>query len=197
MRTAAPATLPLFRSDLQARLLAVLLAPGAEPLTAAELRERLGASPASLHRELERLTGAGIVEAESVGRTLRHRAAPDSPLVGPLRELVRRTLGVEAVLARDLAALDGIEAAAIYGSWARGAITPRSDIDVLIVGDVEPAAAYDAVREAERLSGREVDVRVYAADDLRRRAADGSTFIGEVLTHDLTPLVGDVRAVLA
>ena len=98
----------------------MLLAPGVEPLTTTELRERLGASGASLHRELERLTNAGIVESETIGRAKRHRAAPDSPLSAPLRDLVLRTMGVEADLARRFAALDGVEAAAIYGSWRAG-----------------------------------------------------------------------------
>jgi predicted nucleotidyltransferase len=192
MRTAAPPALPIFRSDLQARLLAVLLAPDAQPATASELRGRLGASAASLHRELERLSGAGIVEVERVGRTRRFRAARASPLVEPLRALVSRTIGVETELADALGRVPGVEAAAIYGSWARGAITPSSDIDVLVVGRAEAGEVYDAVHEAERLSGRDVDVRVFTADELRERAASGSAFLADVMSGPLTPLVGDL-----
>lgn len=197
MRTTAPVSLPIFRSDLQARLLAVLLASDARPMTTVELRATLGASSTSLHTELTRLTAAGIVESESVGRAKRYRAATDSPLVRPLRQLLDRTLGIERQLATALAGVQGVDAAAIYGSWARGEISPRSDIDVIVVGDADPGTIYDAVHEAELLSGRDIDVRVYRADELRTRVTEGSAFLGEVLAGKLTPLVGDVRAAVS
>jgi DNA-binding transcriptional ArsR family regulator len=99
MRTKSPDRLPLFRSDLQARLLAALvLAPGQER-SAAELLEQVGGSRAGLNQELRRLLDAGILERRSVGRAMLYRAAQDSPLVPALRELLERTVGVETELA--------------------------------------------------------------------------------------------------
>lgn len=193
MRTSAPALLPIFRSELQARMLAELLREPVRFESASELRAATGGSQASVHRELQRLLAAGIVEAEHVGRTIRYRVAEDSPLAAPLRMLIERTLGAETLLRESLASVDGVEAAAIYGSWARGDVTPTSDVDVLVVGDATPGDVYEAVREPERISGRSIDVRVYGREELRRRRGEGSTFLDEVLQGELTPLVGDVR----
>jgi predicted nucleotidyltransferase len=192
MRTRAPALIPLFRSDLQARLLAALLL-GAEELTAADLQERLEASRSGLHQELRRLVDAGVLERRTVGRTALYRPATDSPIVGPLTELVQRTMGVEAELRRQLAAVPGVEAAAIYGSWAAGTkIAPLSDVDVLVIGDPDPDALERSAREVERLSGREVNITLYGRADWLERLERGSGFAATVLERPLIHLRGDI-----
>jgi predicted nucleotidyltransferase len=192
MRSEAPPLLPIFRSDLQARLLAALLLGDEPQLTTRDLRERTGGTPASLHRELSRLERAGLVEHETIGRANRYRAATASPLHGPLTELLRRTLGVEALLSRRLSAIEGIEGAAIFGSWAEGSAAEGSDVDLLVVGDVERDALLAAVRSVESETAREIDVTAYRRDEFDRRRTEGSGFLRTVLGGPLIQLIGEV-----
>lgn len=192
MRTQAPPLLPIFRSDLQARVLAALLLDDEPRLTTSELRERTGATPASLHRELKRLEGAGLIEHEAIGRANRYQAATDSPLHEPLVELLRRTLGVEPLLSERLAAVDGVETAAIFGSWAAGTATDGSDIDLLVIGDVDRDALLAAVRAVEDVAAREIDVTAYRREEFDRRVEAGSGFLRTVLRGPLIELVGKV-----
>lgn len=193
MRTAAPATLPLFRSELQAELLATLLLDAREGLTIRELGDRTAANRSSVHRELDRLVRAGILERETTGRTGVYRVA-ESPLKEPLRTLVERTVGVEHELARRLERQAGVEAAAIYGSWASGGISPTSDIDVLVVGSATLDDLLAVLRPLERRVGREINLKLYAPQELRDRLAEGSGFLHTVLSRPLRPLVGDLPA---
>ena len=94
MRTSTPALMPIFRSELQLRLIALLLEHERES-TAAELASMLAAAPPSLHRELHRLLDAGLIKRRAVGRTQLYSGAPDSPVYAALRELTERTVGVE------------------------------------------------------------------------------------------------------
>ena len=190
MRTTGPPLLPLFRSDLQARVLATLLLGDGEGIATPELGRRTGAAPASLHRELRRLEDAGLIEHDRIGRTKRYRAARSSPIHAPLRQLVERTLGVEPLLRSRLERLPGVDAAAIFGSWAAGSVGPDSDIDLLVVGDVDRDALLAAAREVEELAGRAVNVSAYRPDEFERRRADRSGFIATVLDRPLLPLVG-------
>jgi predicted nucleotidyltransferase len=192
VRTNTIRSLPIFRSELQARLLALLLPTPERRWTASELQRRLGAVQQTLNNELRRLVSSGLLEVETVGRTKLYSAATASPLYEPLRELVERTLGVEEVLRTRLAEIDGVEAAALFGSWASGKrIRPASDIDLLVIGDVDFDRVSDALREAEEIAGREIHLTLYTRDELRDKLASGSGFVKNILHGELEPLIGD------
>jgi predicted nucleotidyltransferase/biotin operon repressor len=192
MRTQPPELLPLFRSDLQARLLAALLLTGDDEVSPAELQERLGASRSGINKELRRLRAAGIVEQRTVGRSGIYRVATESPLVPPLRALVERTLGVEAALRSRLAGVPGVTAAAIYGSWAQGQVRPTSDVDVLVIGSPDADELERAVGEVERQAAREVNLSIYTPEDWSSRVASDSGFVHTVLDRPLVELVGRI-----
>lgn len=95
MRTGTPDLLPLFRSEFQVRLLALLVLQPDRAWTVPELAERFGAPVSSVHRELGRAERAGIIERHTGSRPHTFRAAEGSPLYQPLADLLRLTLGVE------------------------------------------------------------------------------------------------------
>lgn len=68
MRTSAPLLAPVFRSEGQARLLAVLLL-GDEELSISDVAERALLAYPTAHREVARLLEAGILTEREVGRS--------------------------------------------------------------------------------------------------------------------------------
>src|SRR6266702_1326653 len=113
------AALPLFRSELQLRILALVLLDPDRTWTTPELARRLDAAPVTIHRELHRALDAGLLMREAIGRTYLYRAATDSPLYEPLRLLLERTVGIEVELRSALEDVPGVEAAFIHGSFAQ------------------------------------------------------------------------------
>src|ERR1700730_283639 len=81
-----------------------------------ELGRRLGIAPAIVGRELARLETAGILRSELAGRSRRYSFDHGSAVAGEARSLFQKTLGVEAMLARALHDVPGIEDAFIFGS---------------------------------------------------------------------------------
>jgi predicted nucleotidyltransferase len=191
MRTKALPILPIFRSSLQARLLALLFLHSEREWPGAELARRIGAPRQTVNDEMRRLEAAGLVVASETGTAKLYRAATESPLYEPLRELVEKTLGVEVALKRVLGEVPGIEVAVIYGSWAAERLRPASDIDVLVVGDASFDEVADAVREVEELAGREIGINVYTREELDEQLRSGSGFVRNVLSAEMKPLVGD------
>jgi predicted nucleotidyltransferase len=195
MRTSAPNLLPLFRSEMQVRMLALLLLQPERIWTLQELADTLGAPQSSVHRELTRAETAGIVSRDSGSRPHQFRAATDEPLNDPLAALLRRSVGVEEQLRMALQRSD-VLAAVIFGSWAGGTRRPDSDIDVLVVGDGDLRELRRSVRPVGKTAGRTIDLTVLAADEFRRLVADRSSFARRLLEEPSTPLVGDLASIV-
>ncbi|MGB5937736.1 MAG: winged helix-turn-helix domain-containing protein [Ornithinimicrobium sp.] len=195
MRTAAPALLPIFRSEHQAALLAhVYLRPG-EEFTLSELSRTLQMSVGALHAEVERLTAAGLLKDRREGRNRLIQANTASRAAPALTELLTLSFGPQVVLAEEFASINGADQVVIYGSWARrhrGEVGKEpADVDVMVIGAPDRDEVYDAARRAEQRLGLPVNptLRSTAAwradgDPLVLTAKrDAVTVIGDAPTH--------------
>lgn len=163
MKQPASMLLPILRSGFQGDLLAWLfLHPDQEyPLT--DLARRFRVSRATVMREADRFTEAGLVSDRRQGNLRFIHARTDNVVAGPLAELLAVTYGPTAVLSEMLASVPGIDEAYVYGSWAarfrgQGGEVPR-DVDVLVVGDADDDDLYEVARAAESRLGREINIR--------------------------------------
>jgi len=175
MRSAAPALLPVFRSRLQADILAALLLnPGAE-YSLTELAERFHAPLSTVHGEVKRLTDSGLLRRRDVGRSAMVRANPDNRLVKPLTELLLLSWGPLQVVAEEFAGLSGAGQVLIFGSWAaryhERPGKPPHDVDVLVVGQPSREDVYAAADQAQQRLGMPVNP-VIRTEDAWRLASD-------------------------
>lgn len=195
MRTSAPSLLPIFRSQLQADLLAALLSPDAQPVSIAELARMLRAPHPTVHREVDRLEKAALITTRKLGNARLVEANSASPYLPELSALVTRAFGVPAVLRRELGAVEGIDAAAVFGSWAHRATggsgsVPR-DIDLLIIGEADLDEVYDAVSRAEEALRLPVDVVKMRRSEWKRQR-DG--FLEAVESRPMAMLWGELAS---
>src|ERR1700676_542377 len=102
MRTQTPLLLPLFRSEMQVRLLALVLLQPERRWTLQDLAEALGAPQSSVHRELGRAEAAGVSRRDDTGRPHRFSSATDDAAYASLADLFRRTVGVDSQLRETL-----------------------------------------------------------------------------------------------
>jgi predicted nucleotidyltransferase len=189
MQAQAPPLLPLLRSRLQAELLTlVLLTPGQE-WTLTELANRVGGSVSSAQREMIRAEQTGVIKSRRLGHT-RLVSAADSPLTGPLTELLLRSFGPRQVLAEALSELDGIETAYLFGSWAARYMgqegRPPADLDVLVIGRPDRDELDEVAQRAGARLAREVNVTIRSPQWWR----DGDDpFHTEVTHRPLVPIL--------
>lgn len=155
--------LPLLRTPLLGELLGWLYLHPDQAWSVTELAGRLEVSRSTVSREADRLVEADLVSEERRGNLRLLQADLRGPLARPLTDLLALTYGPTAVLGEILGRVAGVDEAYIYGSWAaryRGeAGAVPNDIDVLVIGDLDEDAVFDAARDAERVLGREVNVR--------------------------------------
>jgi predicted nucleotidyltransferase len=156
MRSEAPALLPIFRSQAQGEILALLLLHPEQEFSLTDLSRRVNAPLTSIHREVERLAEATLVAERQVGRNRMVRANPAHPAREPLTRLLELSFGPQHVVAEEFAGIRGASQVVIFGSWAarhagRAGAVPH-DVDVLVVG--EGVARADVYEAADRAQGR-------------------------------------------
>jgi DNA-binding transcriptional ArsR family regulator len=164
-----PSLLPLLRSENQLRLLAALfLAPQAS-WTVSGLARQTGVPQPSASREIARLAEAGLVVAQEKSGRREVRANVDSVIYPELRSMLLKTVGPKPVLEDALSGLAGVQAAYIYGSWARryhgqpGA--EPHDIDLLVVGEPDVDSLNSLLEQAIDTLGRDVNPTVITEDE--------------------------------
>jgi DNA-binding transcriptional ArsR family regulator len=172
MRSKAPALLPIFRSQLQADILALLLLNPGHEYSMTELADRFNAPLSTVHGDVKRLTQAGLLHRRNVGRSALIQANPRNRLVGPLTELLFLSWGPTHVVADEFEGLDGAERVLIFGSWAARYLQrhgpPPNDLDVLVVGQPSRADVYDAADRAQQRLGMPVNPVIRTADAWRQ-----------------------------
>ncbi len=142
---------------------------------------------------MARAEQTGVIASRRLGNT-RLVTAADSPLTGPLTELMLRSFGPRQVLAEELAGLDDIEAAYLFGSWAAryaGQLgRAPADLDLLVIGRPDRDALDEAAQHAGARLAREVNVTIRSAQWWRD---GGDGFHAEVTGRPLVPVLEQDR----
>lgn len=163
-------------------ILAATLVQPEKAWYAAELAQRLGVPSSSLQRELQDLTGAGILKTHKQGRMVYYQANRESPVFPDLRGLLLKTAGLVDVLAQALKSVASkVTTAFVYGSIAAGSEASDSDIDLMIVGEVSPQDLALPLRRARESLGREINPSVYTPAEFERKRAAKDHFLSQVL----------------
>lgn len=182
--------MPLFRSEQQLRLLAVLFAEDVDEVTVGELAERAQVAQATASREVARLSDHGIVITRALGRNTLVSANWDLPWSGELRSILVQTVGVLGRLADALGSVPGITKAFVFGSWAARHAgqpgPPPRDIDLLVVGDASLPSLRRACHPVE--AQLRVEVNPVVVDLGRWQSQDPDPFVAQVRGQPLVPI---------
>jgi predicted nucleotidyltransferase len=146
-----------------------------------ELAKQLDVSPSSLQRELTSFYSVQILEIRKEANRIYYRSNLATPGILDLQNLFIKTGGIIFILNSLISKFDSeIELAFIYGSYAQGALTNHSDVDLMLVGNVRLFHLAPLIEKAERKIGREIQVTIYSKIELQKRWKEGDPFIKEV-----------------
>lgn len=172
-------------------ILGLMLADASREWHLREIARRAGLSPATVHEEVTSLVAAGILARRTEARRAYYRANTACPIYSELRSIALKTVGLVDVLRQALAGMSGVEVAFVYGSLAKGEENARSDVDLMIVGDVSMRDLVTPLHKAEQTLAREVNVTLYPMAEFREKLASGHGFLSTVLAEPKLFVVGD------
>jgi predicted transcriptional regulator len=128
-----------------------------------ELAEELGESTNGVRIELNRLTEAGLLQAENNGRTKVYRANITHPLFPDIQNMVKKYLGIDHLIHQVLTQLGTIQFAFVTGDYAQG--KDSGIIDLVIVGNIDRSFLFQLIDKAERIIKRKIRTLILTNDE--------------------------------
>jgi predicted nucleotidyltransferase len=193
MRTESSSLGDLLFGQTRSRILALLFGHPDETFFVRQISRQIGTSVGTVQRELETLSGIGLVERSTSGKQVYYRANSAHPAYTELRSLIAKTSGIFQMLTSALAPLaQRIALAFVYGSMARQEETAASDVDLMVVGDVTFDEILEHLAPVERAGGRAINPTLYSESEFRSKLKDNNHFLRSVLNGVTVPLIGNL-----
>jgi predicted nucleotidyltransferase len=162
---------------------------------ARELAAEADIDPGNASRWLRRWAEAGLLEKTTVLNMPRYTAAAD-PALKHLGLFFQQDSDMVRQLRERIAeATTTIDAAAVFGSTAKGTAGADSDIDVLLLTDMSRLAAQTFFKPVARKLERPVNVLVYKTRDWKEAVAAGNPLALDILGGSLIELKGDIHGI--
>jgi predicted nucleotidyltransferase len=173
----------LFPNQYRRKVLALLMMRPDRWLHLRELARLTGASPGTLKKELDALSGVGLLNVQKMGNQTQFSANTDHPVYPELSGLIRKTTGLRDVLANALLPLGSkIEVAFVFGSMAKASETSQSDVDVMVIGNVTFGEVANALYDIQTTLAREVNPKVMSRDEWIEKKNAQSSFVQELMS---------------
>ncbi len=176
------------------KLLGLLLLRPDERYHVRELARMTEISAGSLHRELKALSEAGLLIREEVGNQVLYRAEQNCEIFDELASIFRKTTGLAWLLRDHLSEIsDRIDSAVVFGSMASGRQNSTSDVDVLVLGDVELINIVKALSPLSSTLRRELNPVVMTVDKFAALLGEKDRFAMRVLDEPKLFIIGDMN----
>jgi len=173
-------------------ILALLFVNSDRSFFVREIVRAVDGGQGAVQRELTRLLEVGLVERRIDGRQVYYMANKANPLFPDLRSIVIKTVGMADVIRDALEPIRGrIGLAIVYGSVARGNPEPMSDVDVLVVGDIEFGEVIELLAPVQEQIEREVNPSVFSVSEFLRRVAKKGDFVARAWNGEKIFVIGD------
>jgi predicted nucleotidyltransferase len=189
-RLVSPRPLDALASKPAVRLLRHLVAHP-QPITGRQLASATGVHHSVAGQVLKRLTQEGVLERRRAGTAYLYALNRDRYVVTEILEPAFRNEArwLERLGEEVLAALrPSAESVILYGSWARKAATPRSDVDLLLVA-ADGAARETVERRVDELRGRLserfdrfISVLVMTVEEVRAKLGTGDQLVRSIVS---------------
>jgi len=181
----------LFPAGYRRQVLSLLLLHPERSLHVREIARLTRTAPGTLNKELARLHEAGLLNRLRVGNQVQYSANRSHQIYPELAGILRKTVGLADVLIEGLTPLaHQVKVAFVFGSMARGTETTGSDVDLLVIGEVDFGSIVDALHAAQQQLGREINPKVFSVHEWKAKLRSKESFVSEIIAQPKIFLIG-------
>ncbi|MBF0479589.1 MAG: nucleotidyltransferase domain-containing protein [Candidatus Omnitrophica bacterium] len=139
-------------------------------------------SVGTLHREIKKLIFLGILNVREVGNIKLFYLNKQNPVYEELKNIVYKTAGVIKLVQDCLIKINGVKAAFIYGSFAKGEERQDSDIDIFLIGDdIDEDKLVINISNLEKKLFKEINYTRYTNGEYQKEKKKKNSFVLEVI----------------
>ena len=157
-----------------------------------EIREEINA----VRRELDRMLEAGILKSEERGNRLYYFLNKNYSFYPEMVRMVKKSTGLGQKLIKLRKKLGTLRFVMFSGKFVATDNSKRSDVDILIVGDVVLPELESLMKEEEEKLGREINYTVLPEDEFEFRKQRRDPFLMEVLYGTRVMVIGNEEDLL-
>jgi predicted nucleotidyltransferase len=170
----------IFPSKVRAELFRLLFGLEKAEYHVRELERRCGLRISTIRNDLIHLKALELVNARKDGNRLYYSANTLHPLYSDIRNIVIKTEGIVPAL-RERLKENSIEFAFIFGSTATHAQKAKSDIDLMVIGNLSFRELVHRLYGLSDDLGREINAHVLNTSSFTDRLAAREHFITSVV----------------
>ena len=181
----------------RSRVLGLLLLHPEQAYYLRQIASLTGTTPGTLQREMIKLEQVELVTVKKIGNQTHYQANRSCPIFEELASILRKTSGLVDVLLQGLLPLENrIQCAFVFGSTAGGKASVGSDIDIMIVGDLEFSEVVTTLHPYQEILRREINPKVFAGKNWTKLMQDNGAFISDVLSKPKLYIIGNEHDLL-
>ncbi len=174
------------------KLLGLLLMRPDERYHVRELARMSEIPVGSIHRELKTMAEAGLLIRDQVGNQVLYQADQSCSIYEELASIFRKTSGLASLVCDHLDEIsDRIDFAVVFGSMASGRQKSVSDVDILILGNIELIDVVRALSPLGQTFRREINPVVMTAGHFSAQVMKKDRFALRVIEGPKILVIGD------
>lgn len=182
----------LFSSHYREQVIALLLLHPERSYHVREVARLTGLAAAPVGRELNKLADVCVLTRTRVGNQVQFQANQHCPIYPELVGIAQKTFGLTEPIAKALGPFSSqLVVAFIFGSVATGRATAASDIDLMLIGNVDFDSVIVALAATESQLMREVSPKIYGVAEWRAQSSADDAFLQDVLSKPKIFIKGD------
>ena len=155
-----------------------------------ELERILNLPVQNIRREFLALEKNGIFTREKQGNQVYYSLNTESPIFSEIKSIVSKTIGVQGELEKALLSIKGIKTAFVFGSFANGKEDSLSDIDLMIVGEIDENILVKKISKLENKLDREINYHIFSQKEFAKGIKGKDFFISGILSKPIIFLIG-------
>lgn len=155
-----------------------------------EISKKLKKEPSYYQKYLDNLVEDKILLDERRGNMRFFRLNKENPLYEDIKNIISKTIGLENELKGLIGTLDNVECAFVFGSIAKGVENNNSDVDLMLIGDINQDTLVTMISSLEGKIAREINYHIYSSSEIIKKIKEKDGFIANIFSSPIITLKG-------